>query len=119
MAFIATTHLSLAVTLLVLLAGVLHATWNAIAKTIPDQFVSSGLIGLGCAVVALVMLPIAGLPASGALIYVGCSTALHVAYTFALMQSTGSATSGTPIRSPAALRRCWWPPARGSSPIRD
>ncbi len=106
MGLITETHLSLAVTLLVLLAGVLHATWNAIAKTIPDQFVASGLIGLGCAIVSAILLPFAGLPHSAALPYVLCSTALHVGYTFALMQSYRLGDFGHT-----------YPLARGTSPL--
>lgn len=79
------THLSVAVTLLVLLAGVLHAVWNAIAKTITDSYVSAGLIGLGCTAVAAVCLPFTGLPDGAAMRYVVISTVLHIVYTLSLI----------------------------------
>jgi drug/metabolite transporter (DMT)-like permease len=100
------THLSVAVTLLVLLAGVLHAVWNAIAKTITDSYVSAGLIGLGCTVVAAIALPFAGLPDEAALRYVVISTVLHVVYTFMLMQSYRLGDFGHT-----------YPMARGTSPL--
>jgi drug/metabolite transporter (DMT)-like permease len=100
------SHLSPTVTLLVLLAGVLHAMWNAIAKTIENRFVASGLIGLGCAVVGAIALPLAGLPNSAALVFVLCSTTLHIAYTFALMQSYRLGDFGHT-----------YPLARGTSPL--
>jgi drug/metabolite transporter (DMT)-like permease len=100
------TQLSVSVTLLVLLAGVLHAIWNAIAKTLDDSYVSAGLIGASSALVAVIALPFTGLPSDAALPYVLISTALHIAYTFALMQSYRLGDFGHT-----------YPIARGTSPL--
>lgn len=93
-------------TLLVLLAGVLHAIWNAIAKTIEDSYVSVGLLGVGCALVALIALPFTGLPSRAALPFLLVSMVLHIAYTIALMQSYRLGDFGHA-----------YPIARGTSPL--
>lgn len=100
------THLSPAVTALVLGAGVLHATWNAIASEIKEKFVAFGLIGVTEAVVAGVFLPLTGMPASGALAFVGSSAVIHVAYTYALLHSYRLGDFGHA-----------YPLARGTSPL--
>ena len=100
------THLSPAVTALVLGAGVLHATWNAIASEIKEKFVAFGLIGVTEAVVAGVFLPLTGMPASRAFVFVGASAVIHVAYTYALLHSYRLGDFGRA-----------YPLARGTSPL--
>jgi drug/metabolite transporter (DMT)-like permease len=100
------THVSLGVTLLVLLAGVLHATWNAMAKAIDDQLVGFGLLGGGAAVAAAVALPFTGLPERAALGYAVASAAIHVGYNLSLMRSYRLGDFGQT-----------YPLARGSSPL--
>jgi drug/metabolite transporter (DMT)-like permease len=80
-------QLTLAVIVLVLFAGVLHATWNAIASAITDKTVAFALIGAAQAVLGLIVLPIAGLPRSGAVPFAAASAVIHVVYTAALLQS--------------------------------
>ncbi len=100
------THLSPAITALVLGAGVLHATWNAIASKIKEKFVAFGLIGMTEAVVAGVFLPLTGMPASSAFAFVGASAVIHVAYTYALLHSYRLGDFGRA-----------YPLARGTSPL--
>lgn len=99
-------RLSLTVTLLVLLAGVLHATWNAIASVIKDERVAFGLIGLTETVGAAICLPFTGMPRSSALAYVCASAVIHVAYMSALLHSYRLGDFGRA-----------YPLARGTSPL--
>lgn len=80
-------QLTLAVIVLVLFAGVLHATWNAIASAITDKTVAFALIGAAQAALGVIVLPIAGLPRSGAVPFAAASAVIHVVYTAALLQS--------------------------------
>jgi drug/metabolite transporter (DMT)-like permease len=99
-------HLSVTVTVLVLGAGVLHATWNAIASVIKDKLVAFGLIGLSQTVAAAVCLPVTGMPRSSALAFVCASALIHVAYTYALLHSYRLGDFGRA-----------YPLARGTSPL--
>lgn len=65
----------------------LHASWNAIASAIADKTVAFALIGGAQALVAVVVLPIAGLPGSAALPFAAASALIHVVYTGALLES--------------------------------
>jgi drug/metabolite transporter (DMT)-like permease len=100
------THLTVSVTALVLGAGVLHATWNAIASAIKDKLVAVALIGLTETVVAALCLPLTGLPRTSALAFVGASAAVHVGYTYALLHSYRLGEFGRA-----------YPLARGTSPL--
>lgn len=102
----ALTSITAPVTFLVLGAGLLHAVWNAIAKSIPDQRRSFALLNVGAAVPCLVLWPFVGLPASRALGYLAGSVACHLAYEVFLMQAYAH---GTLSRS--------YPIARGVSPV--
>jgi hypothetical protein len=100
------THLTLSVTALVLGAGVLHATWNAIASAIKDKLVAVALIGATETLVAALCLPLTGLPRAPALAFVGMSAAVHVGYTYALLHSYRLGEFGRA-----------YPLARGTSPL--
>ena len=80
-------QLTLDVIVLVLVAGVLHATWNAIASAISDKTVAFALIGAAQAAFAVIALPIVGLPRGGAVAFAAGSAIVHIAYTAALLQS--------------------------------
>ncbi len=80
-------HLTPVVIALVLGAGVLHATWNAISSAIDDKTAAFVLIGAAQAAFAVVALPIVGLPRSGAVPFAAGSAVIHIAYTAALLQS--------------------------------
>jgi drug/metabolite transporter (DMT)-like permease len=81
------TTISASVTLLVLCAGLLHAAWNAIAKSITDQFASFTLLNLGVAVPCLIAWPLVGLPNSLALRYLVASVGCHIVYEIFLMSA--------------------------------
>ncbi len=80
-------QLTLAVMTLVLFAGVLHAAWNAIASAISDKTVAFALIGAAEGLLAVIALPVVGLPRSGAVAFAAGSAVIHIVYTAALLQS--------------------------------
>jgi drug/metabolite transporter (DMT)-like permease len=99
-------HLTLAVIAVVLFAGVLHATWNAIASAISDKTVAFALIGAAQALIAVIVLPIVGLPRSEAVAFAAGSAVIHVVYTAALLQSYRLGDFGRT-----------YPLARGTAPL--
>jgi len=72
---------------LVLLAGLIHALWNAMAKGIASQSTSFALMNVGIAVVSLVALPFIGIPRAAAWPFVLASVACHIGYELFLMGS--------------------------------
>ncbi|HEX4009136.1 MAG TPA: EamA family transporter [Solirubrobacteraceae bacterium] len=99
-------HLTPTVTALVLFAGVVHATWNAIASAIKDKLVAFGLIGATETVVAALCLPLAGIPRSAALAFAAGSAVIHVGYTYGLLHSYRLGDFGRA-----------YPLARGTAPV--
>ncbi|MBV9381993.1 MAG: EamA family transporter [Streptosporangiaceae bacterium] len=79
--------LPLTVTLAVLAAAVIHATWNAIAHGIKDQLAAFALIGAGGILVAIPLVLVAPLPRSACWPYLLGSVAIHVFYNLLLMRS--------------------------------
>jgi drug/metabolite transporter (DMT)-like permease len=71
----------------VLLAGLIHAVWNALAKGITCQSTSFALMNLGIAVVSWIALPFIGVPRAQAWPFVLASVACHVGYELFLMGS--------------------------------
>jgi drug/metabolite transporter (DMT)-like permease len=100
------SHVSVSVVLAVLGAGALHALWNALAKSLPDQFAGFALINLGTATLCLVAWPFVGLPRTAAWAYLGGSVVCHLGYETFLM---GSYRRGDFSQS--------YPVARGSAPV--
>jgi drug/metabolite transporter (DMT)-like permease len=92
--------------LVVLAAGVLHATWNAIAKQLSDKLITFALIGVAATVISAVGLVFAGLPDGKAIPFAFVSAAIHLAYETGLMSSyrLGAFNQTYPI-------------ARGTSPL--
>jgi drug/metabolite transporter (DMT)-like permease len=78
---------SLTIVLLVLLAGLIHAVWNALAKGITSQTTSFALMNLGIAVVSWISLPFIGVPRAQAWPFVAASVACHIGYELFLMGS--------------------------------
>lgn len=76
-----------AVTVAVLCAAVLHATWNAIAHAVTDRLVGFSLLGLTALICALATVPFVALPGAGAWPFLLASGAVHVGYNLFLMQS--------------------------------
>jgi drug/metabolite transporter (DMT)-like permease len=99
-------QLPLSTAAFVLLAGVIHAVWNAIASRIDDRVLACGLIGITEAVVAGVTLPLVGMPRTAAVGFAAGSAAVHVAYTYALVHSYRLGGFGRA-----------YPLARGTSPL--
>jgi drug/metabolite transporter (DMT)-like permease len=78
---------SLTIILLVLLAGLIHAVWNALAKGITSQSTSFALMNLGVAVASWIALPFIGVPRAQAWPFVLASVACHIGYELFLMGS--------------------------------
>jgi drug/metabolite transporter (DMT)-like permease len=69
----------------VLLAALLHATWNAMAHAVPDRLIGFALIGTAYLVAGGVL--VAPSPAAGSWDYLIASVLLHVLYNLLLMRS--------------------------------
>ena len=90
----------------VLLAAACHAGWNAAIKRGLDPLATTVLISLGAAIVALALVPFAGLPAAPAWPWVMASVLVHLAYFAALIESYRAGDMGQV-----------YPLARGSAPL--
>jgi drug/metabolite transporter (DMT)-like permease len=77
---------SATVLLVVLLAAVLHASWNAIVHAITDRLVGFALMGVADVVVGGAIVALSPAPARASWPYVAVSAALHVVYTLLLMR---------------------------------
>ncbi len=73
--------------LAVIFAGVLHATWNAVAKAAPDRYAGFALMGVAQAGAGLLMVAVARAPARASWPWIATSVALHVIYTALLARS--------------------------------
>lgn len=100
------TGLPLSATLLVLVAAVAHAGWNAIAHAIDDKVVGIALFGVGGAAVALPLVLLAPFPAAASWPWLLASVGVHIFYHLLLMTSynLGDFSQMYPI-------------ARGSAPL--
>jgi drug/metabolite transporter (DMT)-like permease len=78
---------SLAIVFLVLLAGLVHAVWNAMAKGIASQSTSFALMNTGIAVASWIALPLIGVPRAAAWPFVLASVTCHIGYELFLMGS--------------------------------
>ena len=90
----------------VLLAAVLHATWNALAHAISDRLVGFALIGVATTLGALPLVVAAPLPAAASWPALLASAVLHVVYNLLLMRSYRLGEFGQV-----------YPLARGTSPL--
>jgi len=86
---VAAGHASLPVSVLtaVLLAAVLHASWNAIAHAITDRLVGFALIGAVSTACGAGIVSAAPAPARASWPFLGASAVLHVGYNLLLMRS--------------------------------
>jgi drug/metabolite transporter (DMT)-like permease len=75
-----------AVIVAVLLAAVLHATWNALAHAIEDRLVGFALLGVAITVGGAVIVLVSPVPTVASWPCLGASAALHVAYNLLLMR---------------------------------
>ena len=94
------------VVLVVLVAGLAHASWNAVMKYLDDANDAFVLLNLGGGLGALGLLVTAGFPRVAALSFVGLSIALHLAYQLALKEAYHHADFSTS-----------YPIARGVAPM--
>ncbi len=92
--------------LAVLFAALCHAGWNALIKVGLDPLSTTTLISIGSAVVGVLCLPIAGMPAGAAWPWLIASTIIHLFYFAALIESYRTGDLGHV-----------YPIARGSAPL--
>jgi drug/metabolite transporter (DMT)-like permease len=94
-------ELTLGITLAVLGAGLLHASWNALLKTAPggDPMLDTASVVAGSSVCALLVLPFVPLPAPAAWKFVAMSSTIHFAYyvTLAHAYRTGDLSFAYPL----------------------
>jgi drug/metabolite transporter (DMT)-like permease len=79
--------MNITVVAVVLCAGLMYAVWNAMTKSLHDQFASFALLNISIATISLIMLPLVGLPRSACWIYLAASTVCHLSYELFLMGS--------------------------------
>lgn len=76
--------MTLSVLGIVLTAAFLHALWNALVKASGDRAITLGLVAAGHCVPAILLLPMAPVPAMAALPYIVASTVIHWGYYYFL-----------------------------------
>jgi len=79
--------MTLALFSLVLVAAVMHATWNALIKTRSDRFASITLATLGASVVVLPILPFVDFPSIQVWIWIVASVIIHAGYRLFLVKT--------------------------------
>jgi drug/metabolite transporter (DMT)-like permease len=72
---------------LVLLAALMHASWNAIVKSDPDRLAAFALLMLFGGALGLAMIPFVGTPDPASWPFLAASMAVHVVYYFALLRA--------------------------------
>lgn len=94
------------VAVVVLAAGALHASWNAITKQLQDRLMAFAMIGLAATAAGGLMLLATGWPVRAAIPFALASAVLHVSYEIGLMNAyrLGAFNQTYPI-------------ARGTSPL--
>jgi len=73
-------ELSLAVTLAVLGAALLHAVWNALVKASEDKQLDTYAVAAGSGLIALVLLPFLPAPAAASWPWLAASAVVHILY---------------------------------------
>jgi drug/metabolite transporter (DMT)-like permease len=82
-------ELTLGITLAVLGAGLLHASWNALLKSAPggDAMLDTATVVAGSGVCALAVLPFVPIPATAAWPYMAASATIHFGYYLTLARA--------------------------------
>ena len=101
-------ELSLGITLAVLGAGLLHASWNAMLKSAPggDPMLDTASVVAGSSVCALVLLPFVGVPAPAAWKFIAGSSAVHFAYYITLAHAYRTGDLSFAYTLMRGLRKC-------------
>ena len=99
-------HLTPLIVAVVIGAGALHASWNAIAKQVDDRLMAFAWIGVASTVSGGLVLFLTGMPAGAAIWFAVASAVIHLGYDLALMNTyrLGAFNQTYPI-------------ARGTSPL--
>ncbi len=79
--------MDLHVTLLVLLAAVMHASWNTLVKRSQDRLAELSIVNFFSAVVAALALPFVGLPNPASWWFILASIIIHTGYYYMLIQA--------------------------------
>lgn len=90
----------------VLLAAILHASWNAIIKSGEDKFAAISLMSLGMGLVSLVALPFVAVPGGLTWAWIVLSGLLHTGYKIMLIRAYSAGDLGQ-----------IYPLARGAAPM--
>lgn len=98
--------MTLGIGLLVLLAAVLHASWNALLRAGTDRLWSMTVMCIAIAIVCAIMAPIVTMPARASWGYAILSALLHIGYNLFLVRTYRSGDLGQT-----------YPISRGSSPL--
>lgn len=98
--------MTLGVVAIVLLAAVLHASWNAMLRAGTDRLWSMTVMCLAIAVVCTCLAPFVALPARSSWVYAIVSALLHTGYNLFLVRTYRSGDLGQT-----------YPISRGSSPL--
>lgn len=98
--------MSLGVSLLVLFAAVLHASWNALLRAGADRLWSMTIMCIAIALACAVLVPFLPLPAQPSWGYAALSAVLHVGYNLFLVRTYKTGDLGQT-----------YPISRGSSPL--
>lgn len=76
--------MSASIIAIILLAAVLHASWNAVVKSSGDQTTTLGLVALGQTIPGAIMLTVLPAPNAAMIPYIIASTVVHFAYFYLL-----------------------------------
>ena len=76
--------MTLDIFLIVLMAALMHAVWNAVVKGATDRTITFGLVSAGHTVPAVMMVPFVPLPDPMLLPYIAASTVIHWGYYYFL-----------------------------------
>jgi len=90
----------------VVFAAACHAGWNAVIKVGMEPLATTVLIALGAGIVAILLLPVVGLPPAAAWPWLAASVVVHLAYFAGLIESYRAGDMGQV-----------YPLARGAAPL--
>ncbi|TNE35946.1 MAG: EamA family transporter [Alphaproteobacteria bacterium] len=91
---------------LVLLAALLHASWNALIKLNDDRLVAMALLAGSTALITLFLIPFVNVPPARAWPYIGVTSFIHLGYMFFLVRAYEHGDYGQV-----------YPIARGTAPL--